>query len=63
MSRNDTRNSALVSIWEGPSQSYGTNTNGNEKFQTPVLNIESLRAIGRIVRAIKDRIQREPLED
>jgi len=56
MSRNDTRNSALVSIWEGPSQSCATDTNKDEKVPTPILNIEALKTISRIVRAIKARI-------
>jgi hypothetical protein len=37
-------------------QKYATDTNRDEKVQTPVLDIEALRTISRIVRAIKIRI-------
>ena len=53
---NISRNSSFVSIRKAPAQSHVTNTNKDEKVQTPILNIEALKTISRIVRAIKTRI-------
>ena len=50
------RNLASVSIWEARSQRCATDTNEHEKAEAPILGIEALRNIGRIVRAIKTRI-------
>ena len=55
-SRGRCRNSSFVSIRKAPVRKYGTNANEDEKTQTPILNVEALRTIGRIVRAIKSRI-------
>ena len=56
------RNSFFVSIREGHPQSCDTDTNEDENIYSPILNIEALRTIGHIVRAVKDRIQRESPE-
>ena len=45
-----------VSIRKGPAQNVLSDTNGDEKVQTPVLDIEALRVIGRKVRSIKTRV-------
>ena len=45
-----------VSIRKGPAQTVLSDTDEDEKEQVPVLDIEALRAIGRIVRNIKTRI-------
>ena len=50
------RNSVSVSIWEVHLQRCATDTNEHEKAQSPTLDIEALRNIGRIVRDIKARI-------
>jgi len=55
-SRGHCRNSSFVSIRKVPGQKYATDTNRDEKVQKPVLDIEALRTIGRIVRGIKTRI-------
>ena len=55
-SRGRCRNSSFVSIRKAPVQKYATDTNKDEKLQTPILGIEVLRTIGRIVRAVKVRI-------
>src|SRR5262245_61238350 len=55
-SRGRCRNSSFVSIRKAPVQNMLSNTNRDEKVQTTVLNIEALRTIGRIVRAIKTQI-------
>src|SRR5262249_21746085 len=55
-SRGGCRNSFFVSIRKAPPQKYATDTNKDEKVQTPILDIEALRTIGRIVRAVKVRI-------
>jgi hypothetical protein len=49
-------NLSSVSIRKAHLQRCATDTNEHEKAQTPTLNIEALRNIGRIVRAIKARI-------
>src|SRR5262249_42619322 len=55
-SRGGCRNSFFVSIRKAPLQKYATDTNRHEKVQTPILGIEALRTIGRIVRPVKVRI-------
>ena len=50
------RNLTFVSIREGHSQNVLSGTNEDEKEQVPVLDVEALRTIGRIVREIKRRI-------
>jgi hypothetical protein len=45
------------SIWEAPSQSMLVNTYENEKPGPALINVEELRAIGRIVRPIQARIE------
>jgi hypothetical protein len=55
-SRNAGKNLSSVRIWEAHLQRCATDTNEHEKSQTPTLIIEGLRNIGRIVRAIKARI-------
>jgi len=56
-SRGRCRNSSFVSIRKAHGQNMLSNTNKHEKVQTPVLNIEALRTISRIVRAIKRRLE------
>ena len=60
---NISRNSSFVSIRKAPAQKHVTDANKSEKLQTPILNIQTLRTIGRVVRAIKDRIQQQSHED
>jgi hypothetical protein len=58
-SRGRCRNSAFVSIRKAPVQKYVTDTNKDEKLQTPILDIEALRTIGRIVWAIKELLEHD----
>jgi len=51
------RNLSSISISKAPAQKCGTDTNQDEKPQEPILDIEGLRTIGRIVMAIKERIE------
>jgi len=53
------RNSASVSIRKARSQNLLSDTYEDGKEQVPVLDVEALRAIGRIVREIKRRIDAE----
>ena len=53
------RNSASVSIRKARSQNVLSDTYEDGKEQVPVLDVEALRAIGRIVREIKRRIDAE----
>ena len=55
-SRDHCKNSSSVSIRKGHPQSCATDTNRDEKVQLPILDNQALRTIGRIVRAIKERI-------
>ena len=55
-SRNTIRNLASVSIQKAHLQRCATDTNEHENTQTPTLDIEALRDIGRILRGIKARI-------
>ena len=57
---NSCGNSSSVSIWKRSAQNVLSDTNEHEKEQTLVLNFEALRAIGRIVGAIKERIALAP---
>jgi hypothetical protein len=50
------RNSSAVSIRKAPAQSVLSDTYEDEKPQVPILDIEALRTIGRIIQAIKGRI-------
>ena len=50
------RNSSSVSIRKAHPQRCATDTNEHEKIQSPTLDIEALRDIGRILRGIKARI-------
>jgi hypothetical protein len=58
-SRNSGGNSSSISIRKAPLQRCATDTNEDEKAQIPTLSLESLRAIARIVRAIKSRLSRQ----
>jgi hypothetical protein len=53
-------NLSSVSIRKAPAQNILSDTYEDEKEQVPVLNIEALRIIGRIVRGIKLRIHTKP---
>jgi len=55
-SRNAVENLSSVSIRKVPLQKHATDTNGYEKTQTTTLSLEALRALSRIVRAIKERL-------
>jgi len=59
MSHNNSRNSSLVSIREAPLQKYDTDTHKDENAQTPILNLDTLKVIGRLVQAFKARIESE----
>jgi len=54
------RNSSFVSIRKAPAQNVLSDTNEHEKEQRPIVSFEALQAIGRIVRAIKERIALAP---
>ena len=54
--RRRSRNLSNVSIREARSQNVLSDAYEHEKAQTAVIDIEGLRNIGRIVRAIKQRI-------
>jgi len=56
MTRTPGRNSASSRIRKADLQNVLSDTNRDEKTQTPGLDIEALRTIGRIVRAIRTRI-------
>src|SRR5262245_56786070 len=51
------RNSSLVGIRKPRSRKCATDANKDEKVQQPILDIEALRTVGRIVRAVKERIE------
>jgi hypothetical protein len=57
------RNSSSVSIRKAAIQKYVTDANQREKAQQPILSFETLRSIGRIVRAIRNRIRASPESD
>ena len=54
---------SFVSIRKAPAQNVLSDTNEYEKADSPVIAIEALRTINRIVRAIKVRIEQESLPD
>jgi hypothetical protein len=56
MSSNNSRNSSLVSIREPHLKRCKPDMRKDEKGQTPILNLEALNVIGRLVRTIKERI-------
>jgi len=58
MSRNR-RNLTSVSIRKPSAQNMLSDTYRNEKAQAPVLYIEALKVIGRLVRGFKARIESE----
>jgi hypothetical protein len=53
------RNSSLVSIRSAPSKNLLPYAHEQEKVETLVIDIEALRAISRILRPIKERIDTE----
>ena len=55
----DVKNSSLVSIRKPCSQNVLSDTNEDEKVQTPNLTIDALRIIGRLVRSIRAKIESE----
>jgi len=57
------RNLSFVSIGKPGSKTYATNTHEHEKVERLVVDIEALRAISRIVRTIKERIDAEATAD
>ena len=50
------RNSSFVSIWKAPAIKVSPDANEHKKAPTPVIGIEALRTIHRIVLAIRERI-------
>ncbi len=52
-------NSSFVSIREGSLKILLPSTDGQEKDETPVLDIDAVSTIARIVRTIKARIEAE----
>ncbi len=56
-SRERGRKSLFISIRKAPAQNLLPYAYKDEKTQTPILSFDALRAIGRIVRAIKKRLQ------
>jgi hypothetical protein len=59
-SRNAVGNSSSISIRNVCSQKCDTDTNEHENLPIPILEIEALRIIGRLVRTIKPRSNRNP---
>jgi hypothetical protein len=53
------RSSSSGSIRKAPAQKYATDTNRYEKEQTPIIDIEALKTIARLVRSIKAKIESE----
>jgi hypothetical protein len=58
-SRNSVGNSSSISIRKARSQRCATDTNEYEKLPIPILEIEALRTIGRLVRTIRAKIESE----
>ena len=58
-SHDSCKNSLSVSIRKAPAQNVLSDTNENEKEQSPVLRVDALRSIARVVRAINSRIRTE----
>jgi hypothetical protein len=50
------RNSSFVSIWKAPAGKVSPDANEHKKAPTPIIGIEALRTIHRIVLAIQERI-------
>jgi hypothetical protein len=50
------RNSSFVSIWKAPAGKELPDANEHKKAPTPVIGIEALRTINRIVLAIEEKI-------
>ena len=50
------RNSSFVSIWKAPAGKESPDANEHKKDPTPVIGIEALRTINRIVLAIGEKI-------
>ena len=50
------RNSSFVSIWKAPAGKVLPDANEHKKAPTPVIGIEALRTIHRIVLAIREKI-------
>jgi hypothetical protein len=57
-SRNGGKNSASSS-WEAHLQKCDTDANRDEKASTPVLSLDALKVVGRLVRAFKARVESE----
>jgi hypothetical protein len=58
-SRNTGGNSSSISIRKARSQKCATDTNEHEKLPIPILEIEALRTIGRLVQTIRAKIESE----
>jgi hypothetical protein len=56
-------NFAFVSVWKGHSRRCATDSNQDEEVQQHILDIEALRTIGRIVRAINERIEASQISE
>jgi hypothetical protein len=52
-------NSSFVSIRKPPAQNMLPDTNEDQKAQPPILKLEALKVLGRLVRAFKARIESE----
>ena len=59
MTRKSGRNSSSVRIWKAHPQNVLPDADRDEKAQTPILNPDALKVIGRLVRAFKARIESE----
>jgi hypothetical protein len=53
------RNSSSISIRKAHPQKCDTDANRDEKASTPVLSLDALKVIGRLVRAFKARVESE----
>jgi hypothetical protein len=58
-SRNAVENSSSVSIRKAPLQNMLSSTNEHEKVPIPILEIDALRIVGRLVRTIRAKIESE----
>ena len=58
-SSNDSRNAALVSIREPHLKRCKPDMSKDEKVKNPILNVDALKVIGRLVRGFKARIESE----
>ena len=59
MSSDNSRNSSLVSIREPHLKRCKPDMSKDEKIKNPILNIDTLKVIGRLVRNFKARIESE----